>query len=114
MVMRVYNRVSESYPYNTYVHFALGQLHQQLGNYNKAIDAYLRAMRNSLLEVMSRFSIAQCLLFQDDPEVAQQQLEQALRNVRHASAGSIEASVWAARTRQEGEEPLAPEVEISM
>ncbi|MFL5696847.1 MAG: lipid II flippase MurJ [Ktedonobacteraceae bacterium] len=58
MVMRAYNRVSESYPYNTYVHFALGQIHQHLGNYNKAIDAYLRAMRNSTLEVMTRFSSA--------------------------------------------------------
>ncbi len=114
MVMRAYNRVSESYPYNTYVHFALGQIHQHLGNYNKAIDAYLRAMRNSTLEVMARFSIAQCLLFQDKPEVAVEQLEQALRNVRHASSGSIDPSVWAARPRQEGEEPLAPEVEISM
>jgi len=114
IVMRAFNRVSESYPYNTYVHFALGQIHQHLGNYNKAIDAYLRAMRNSTLEVMSRFSIAQCLLFQDKPEVAVEQLEQALRNVRHASSGSIDPSVWAARPRQEGEEPLAPEVEISM
>ncbi len=114
MVMRAYNGVSESYPYNTYVHFALGQIHQHLGNYNKAIDAYLRAMRNSTLEVMARFSIAQCLLFQDKPEVAVEQLEQALQNVRHASSGSIDPSVWAARPRQEGEEPLAPEVEISM
>src|SRR5437879_13917361 len=71
-------------------------------------------MRNSTLEVMARFSIAQCLLFQDKPEVAVEQLEQALRNVRHASSGSIDPSVWAARPRQEGEEPLAPEVEISM
>jgi len=58
MVMRAFNRVSESYPYNTYVHFALGQIHQHLGNYSKAIDAYLRAMRNSTLEVMARFSSA--------------------------------------------------------
>src|SRR5205085_238740 len=106
--------VSESYPYNTYVHFALGQIHQQLGNYDKAIDAYLRAMRNSTLEVMARFSIAQCLLFQDKPEVAIEQLEQALQNVRHTSSGSINPALWAARPRQEGEEHLAPEVEISM
>jgi putative peptidoglycan lipid II flippase len=114
MVMRAYNQVSESYPYNTYVHFALGQIHQQLGNYDKAIDAYLRAMRNSTLEVMARFSIAQCLLFQDKPEVAVEQLEQVLQNVRHSSSGSINPGVWAARPRQDGEEHLAPEVEISM
>jgi len=114
MVMRKYSQASKNYPNNTYVHFALGHIHQQLGNYSKAIDAYIQAMGNSTLEVMARFSIAQCLLFQDKPEVAVGQLEQALRNVHHTSSGSIDPSVWAARPRQEGEEPLAPEVEISM
>lgn len=114
LVMRAYYQVSESYPYNTYVHFALGQIHQQLGNYDKAIDAYLRAMRNSTLEVIARFSVAQCLLSQDKPGAAVEQLEQALKNIRHTSSGSIDPSIWAARPRQEGEEHLAPEVEISM
>ena len=114
MVMREYSQASKNYPNNSYIHFALGHIHQQLGNYSRAIEAYIQAMSNSSLEVMARFSIAQCLLFQDKPEAAVEQLEQALQNVRHTLSGSIDPSIWAARPRQEGEERLAPQVEISM
>ena len=114
MVVREYSQAAESYPNNADVHFALGQLHQQAGNYDKAIDAYTLAMRDSTVEVMARVSAAQCLLAQGKPEAAIQQLEQALQTVRRATKGSIDPSVWAARPREEGEEHQAPEVEISM
>ena len=89
-------------------------MHQQAGNYDIAIDAYHLAMRDSAVEVMARVSAAQCLLAQGKPEAAIQQLEQALQNVRQASNGSIDPSIWAARPREDGEEHQAPEVEISM
>jgi tetratricopeptide (TPR) repeat protein len=113
MVVREYNSAAEIYPNNADVHYALGQVHQQAGSYDKAIDAYMLALRDSAVEVLARVSAAHCLLAQGKPEAAIQQFEQALQSVRH-SKGSIDPTVWAARPREEGESHQAPEVEISM
>ncbi len=109
-----YNHAAEEHPHNADVHFALGQMHQQAGNFDKAIDSYTQAMRDSSLETMARISAAHCLLAQGKPEAAIQQLEQALQSARRPSGAPIDPSIWAARPREEGEEHLAPEVEISM
>ena len=114
VVAREYTQAAEAHPNNADVSFALGQMHQQSGLFDKAIDAYLLAMRDSSVEVLARVSAAHCLLAQGKPEAAIQHLEQALQIVRRPSAGSIDPSVWAARPREEGEEHQAPEVEISM
>src|SRR2546421_11845991 len=114
MVAREYNQAAESYPNNSDVHFALGQIHQQAGYFDRAIDAYTLAMRDSAVEVVARVSSSQCLLAQGKPEAAIQLLEQALQTVRQTSKGSIDPSLWAARPREDGEEHQAPEVEISM
>ncbi|TMD61912.1 MAG: tetratricopeptide repeat protein, partial [Chloroflexi bacterium] len=113
-VVREYNQAAEAYPNNADVHFALGQIHQQAGQFDKAIDAYQLAMRDSAVDVLARVSTAQCLLSQGKPDDAIQQLEQALQTVRRNAASSIDPSTWAARPREEGEEHQAPEVEISM
>ena len=114
-VVREYNQAAETYPNNADVHFALGQMHQQAGHYDKALESYKLAMRDSAVEVMARVSAAQCLLSQGKPEEAIQQLEQALQSVRRASANApMDPSTWAARPREDGEEHQAPEVEISM
>jgi tetratricopeptide (TPR) repeat protein len=114
IVAREYNQAAEAYPNNADVHFALGQIHQQAGHYDRAIDAYTLATRDSAVEVMARVSASQCLLAQGKPEAAIQQLEQALQSVRGTSKSPIDPSMWAARPREEGEEHQAPEVEISM
>jgi tetratricopeptide (TPR) repeat protein len=114
LVAGEYNHAAESYPNNADVPFALGQVHQQAGNFEKAIDSYTLAMRDSSLEVMARVSAAHCLLAQGKPEAAIQQLEQALQSVRRPSSVPFDPSVWAARPREDGEEHQAPEVEISM
>jgi tetratricopeptide (TPR) repeat protein len=115
MVVREYGQATEVHPTNADVHFALGQVHQQAGSFDQAIDAYTLAMRDSAVEVLARVSAAQCLLSQGKPETAITQLEQALQTVRRAVPGaSIDPSIWAARPRGEGEEHQAPEVEISM
>ncbi|HZS78515.1 MAG TPA: tetratricopeptide repeat protein [Ktedonobacteraceae bacterium] len=114
MVIREYNSAAETYPNNFDVRFAQGQIHQQAGQFDHAIDAYQMAMRDSSLEVLARTSSAQCLLAQGKPEAAIQQLEQALQIVRSGGKGAVEPSVWAARPREEGEEHQAPEIEISM
>ncbi len=113
-VVREYEQAAETYPNNADVHFALGQIHQQAGNYEKAIDSYQLAMRDSAVEVMAQVSTAQCLLAEGKPEPAIKQLEQALQNVRRVPTGSIDPAIWAARPREEGEEHQAPEVEISL
>ncbi|MDQ2905366.1 MAG: tetratricopeptide repeat protein [Chloroflexota bacterium] len=112
-VVREYQQAGEMQPNNADIHFALGQVHQQAGNFDKAVDEYQLAMRDSVVEVLARISMAHCLLTQGKPESAIQQLEQALQTVRRAPT-SIDPAIWAARPREEGEEHQAPDVEISM
>ncbi|BCL81853.1 tetratricopeptide repeat protein [Ktedonobacteria bacterium brp13] len=112
-VHREYMQSSEIYPNNADVRFALGQIYQQCGYYDRAIDEYMQATRDSHVEVFARVSAAQAMLSQGKPEVAIQQLEQALQEVKRAP-NAIEPIVWAARPREEGEEHQAPEVEISL
>src|SRR6266568_2668628 len=113
-VLREYTQAAETYPNNADVRYALGQIHQQSGYFDQALDAYQYAIRDSSYEVMARLSSAHCLLAQGKPEAAIQQLEQALQLVRSGQRGSIDPAEWAARPREEGEEHQAPEVEISL
>src|SRR5438477_4411233 len=114
MVVREYTQATETYPNNADVRFALGQIHQQSGYFDQALDAYQYAIRDSSCEVMARLSSAHCLLAQGKPEAAIQQLEQALQLVRSGQRSAIDPVEWAARPREEGEEHQAPEVEISL
>ncbi len=115
-VVREYTQAADTYPNNFDIRFALGQIHQQSGYFDQALDAYHLAIRDSSYEVMARVSSAHCLLAQGKPEAAIQQLEQALQSVRgdQRGAGAIDPADWAARPREEGEEHQAPEVEISL
>ncbi len=113
IVAREYTQAADMYPSNVDIIYSLGQIHQQAGNYDKAIDAYTQAMRDSVVEVLARTSAANCFLAQGKPEAAIQQLEQALQSVRR-SPNAVEPSIWAARPREAGEEHQAPEVELSL
>jgi tetratricopeptide (TPR) repeat protein len=113
-VVREYNQAAETYPNNFDIRFALGQIHQHAGYFDKALDAYQFAIRDSSYEVMARVSSAYCLLAQGKPEAAIQQLEQALNSIHSDPRAAIDPAVWAARPREEGEEHQAPEVEISL
>jgi len=113
-VVREYNQAAETYPNNFDIRFALGQIHQQAGYFDNALDAYQFAIRDSSYEVMARVSSAHCLIVQGKPEAAIQQLEQALHSVQSDPRAAIDPAVWAARPREEGEEHQAPEVEISL
>jgi tetratricopeptide (TPR) repeat protein len=114
IVVREYTQAAENYPNNADVWFALGQIHQKSGYFDKALDAYHYAIRDSSYEVMARLSSAHCLLAQGKPEAAIQHLEQALQLVRDSQRSSIDPAEWAARPREEGEEHQAPEVEVSL
>ena len=113
IVAREYIQAADMYPTNADIIYSLGQIHQQAGNYDKAIDAYTQAMRDSVVEVLARTSAANCFLAQGKPEAAIQQLEQALQSVRR-SPNALDPSIWAARPREAGEEHQAPEVELSL
>jgi tetratricopeptide (TPR) repeat protein len=112
-VAREYIQAADMYPNNADLIYSLGQIHQQAGSYDRAIDAYTQAMRDSVVEVLARTSAAQCFLAQGKPEAAIQQLEQALQSVRR-SPNAIDPGIWAARPRETGEEHQAPEMEISL
>ncbi|MDQ6643661.1 MAG: tetratricopeptide repeat protein, partial [Chloroflexota bacterium] len=112
LVIQEYTKAVEHYPNNAYVHFSLGTLGQQSGNYNKAIDAFTQAMSENTIEVIARYNIAQCLLCQGYPDLAIQQLLHALRTARGASNESFANSVWAARPHTENKEDGTPEREI--
>ncbi|HZO71651.1 MAG TPA: tetratricopeptide repeat protein [Ktedonobacteraceae bacterium] len=113
VVIREYQQAVDNYPNNADVQFSLGQIYHQSGLFDKALDSYLLAMRDSSVEIIARTSSAQTLLLQGKPEAAIQQLEQALQVVRRSPA-SIDPATWAARPREEGEEHQAPEMEISL
>ncbi len=112
-ILREYIQSSDIYPNNADVHYSLGQIYQQCGQFDRAIDEYALAVRDSAVEVLARVSAAQALLTQGKPEAAIQQFEQALQQVRR-SPHAVDPATWAARPREEGEEHQAPEVEISL
>src|SRR5947199_1893091 len=70
LVIHEYSQAVEVYPDNAYVHFSLGTIQQQLGNFEKATNDYNLALYESSIEVIARYSAAQCLLCQGQPEVA--------------------------------------------
>ncbi len=112
-VIREYMQATEAYPNNSDAHFSLGQMYHQSGHFDRAIDSFILAMRDSAVEVLARVSAAQSYLAQGKPEAAIQQFESALQAVRRSPI-SLDPAIWAARPREEGEEHQAPEVEISM
>ena len=114
LVIHEYSQAVEVYPDNAYVHFSLGTIHQQLGNFDKAVNAYNLALCESSLEVIARYNAARCLLYQGLSDDAIQQLSQALRKVRQTSTGteSLVDRIWAARPRKESGENETPEKEI--
>ncbi len=113
VVAREYTQALELQPNNADLHFALGQIHQQAGYFDRAVASYQEATRDSAVEVLARVSMAHCLLSQGKPEEAIQQLEQALQLVRRSPA-AMDPTIWAARPREDDEEHQAPEVEISL
>lgn len=97
----------------TFIQFVLGQLYQQSGSYDRAVDAYMLAMPNNLFEVIARIHAARCLIQEGLPGVAILQLQQALQSAQSNAASQIHTRVWAARPREDGEMLQAPEAEIA-
>jgi tetratricopeptide (TPR) repeat protein len=112
MVLREYLQAVDLQPNNADVHYALGSIYHQCGQYDRAIDSYCLAMRDNTVDVLARASAAQALLSQGKPEAAIQHLEQALQTVRRTPT-VVDPATWAARPREDGEQHQAPEMEIT-
>jgi tetratricopeptide (TPR) repeat protein len=112
MVLREYIQAVDLHSNNADIHYALGSIYHQCGQYDRAIDSYCLAMRDSTVDVLARASAAQALLSQGKPEAAIQHLEQALQAVRRTPT-IVDPATWAARPREDGEQHQAPEMEIS-
>src|SRR5437588_11788112 len=54
LVIHEYSQAVEAYPDNAYVHFSLGTIQQQLGNFEKAANDYNLALYESSIEVIAR------------------------------------------------------------
>jgi tetratricopeptide (TPR) repeat protein len=112
-VVDEYKQAAAINSHTTCIQFVLGQLYQQSGSYDRAVDAYMLAMENNLFEVIARIHAAQCLIQEGLPGVAILQLQQALQSTQSSAALPIQARIWAARPREDGEMLQAPEAEIA-
>jgi tetratricopeptide (TPR) repeat protein len=113
-VMREYVQALEAAPSNADLRYAMGQLQLAVGRYQEALTTFQQIANVPGFEVLARFGAGQALLVAGDPASAAQavrELEEASGVARRAPP---EPAVWAARPRIEGEDRLAPDLEISM
>ena len=113
-VVREYQQALEYGPASADLRYALGQVYLAAGRPQEAQDAFQQMANAPGMEVLARFAEGQALLSMGDANGA----AQAVRALEEASAAARrsapEPTVWAARPRVEGEDRLAPDLEISM
>ena len=56
-VIREYLQALDLYPNNADIHYALGQIYQQCGQYDRALDSYLLGIRDNSVEILARASV---------------------------------------------------------
>ena len=113
-LVREYLQALDVSPANADLRYALGQVYLAAGRAQEALTAFQQTATTPGMEVLARFAAGQALLMAGDPASAAQavaELEEASAAVRRAPP---EPTVWAARPRVDGEERLAPDLEISM
>jgi tetratricopeptide (TPR) repeat protein len=112
-VAREYIQALELSPTNPDLRFALGQVHLVTGRHQEALTCFQQIAAAPGFEALGRFCAGQALLMAGDPTsaaVAVRELEQAAADVRRAPP---DPAMWAARPRLDGEDQLAPELEVS-
>jgi tetratricopeptide (TPR) repeat protein len=113
-VVKEYIQAAEQNPAGGDLRYALGQVHLAANRQQEALTCFQQMANAPGLEVMGRFAAGQAFLLSGDPVNAGngvRELEAAAAVVRTSPP---EPTVWAARPRTEGEEHLAPELEVSM
>jgi len=112
-VVRQYLQTLEVSSTNYDLRYALAVIQLWAGRQQEAITAFQQAGSGGGLEVLARFGAAQAHLLTGDPANAAsavRELEDALSIVRRSPP---EPTVWAARPRMDGEELLAPDLEVA-
>ena len=112
-VVREYHQALDTNPTNLDLRYALGVVHLASSRQQEAVTAFQQAAAGQGLELLGRFGAGQAYLLSGDAAGAAQaarELEEAASLARRAPP---EPAVWAARPRFEGEDVLAPEVEVS-
>ncbi|HEV7128415.1 MAG TPA: tetratricopeptide repeat protein, partial [Ktedonobacterales bacterium] len=113
-MVREYVQALDSSPANADLRYAVGQVQLASGRQQEALATFQQIENVPGMEVLARFGAGQCLLLAGDPASA----AQAVRTLEQASAAArqtpLDPTIWAARPRADGEERLAPDLEISM
>jgi tetratricopeptide (TPR) repeat protein len=112
-VVQEYHQALDANPTNLDLRYALGVVHLAAGHQQEAVTCFQQAAAGQGLEVLARCGAGQAFLLSGDQAGAAQavrELEEATSLARRAPP---EPAVWAARPRIEGEDVLAPEIEVS-
>ena len=112
-VVREYLQALDLSPANADLRYALGQVHLLANRQAEAVTCFQQIVGTPGLETLARCALGQAMLLGGDvagAEGAARELELALNAAR---MNPPEPTVWAARPRLDGEEHLAPEMEIS-
>jgi tetratricopeptide (TPR) repeat protein len=108
-VLREYISATESSGTNGDIRYGVGVVYHTANRYGDALPQYQAAAGTPGLEAVARVGAGQVLLHLNDGPKAVRELEDALATVRRLPPPP---PVWLNRPRLDGEEPLAPEVEI--
>jgi tetratricopeptide (TPR) repeat protein len=113
-IVREYLQALNTQPSSADLRYALGQIYLAFNRQQEALTCFQQVESTPGLEVLGRYAAAQAYLLSSDPGsggAAARELEDALAWVRRTPP---EPTLWAARPRLEGEDHLAPDLEISM
>ncbi|MFI5272599.1 MAG: tetratricopeptide repeat protein [Ktedonobacterales bacterium] len=112
-VVREYHQALDSNPTNLDLRYALGTVHLAASRQAEAVTAFQQAAAGQGLEVLARFGAGQACLLSGDMSGATQAVRELEEAAGLARRSPPEPAVWAARPRFEGEDVLAPEIEVS-
>jgi tetratricopeptide (TPR) repeat protein len=113
-LVRDYVQAADQMPTNGDLRYALGQIHLITGHAQEALTCFQQIAAAPGLELMAHYAAGQALLSAGDPmsaSAAVRELEEASSLARRLPP---DPAMWAARPRGEGEEHLAPEMEVSL
>jgi tetratricopeptide (TPR) repeat protein len=113
-VVRAYLQALETSPANSDLRYALGQVYLLAGRHQEALTSFRQCAHMPGMEVLARFGAGQALLAANDPPSGVQAVAELEEASKIARMTPPEPTVWAARPRADGEERLAPDIEISM
>jgi tetratricopeptide (TPR) repeat protein len=112
-ISKEYHHALESTPSNPDLRYALGQIQLAAGRQAEAVSAFQQIAMAPGFELLGRYSAGQAFLLSGDSANA----GKAVRELEEASAivrrSPPDPALWAARPRGEGEDHLAPELEVS-